>query len=175
MKSSDPKDIRLIVMDVDGVLTAGEAVYSDLGTTTYLFNTQDGSGLKYWRRSGGRSAIITGRQSQAVMIRAELLDIEFVYQKSLKKIDPYRELLATAQVPPEQICYIGDDLPDLPVMVNCGFPVAVANAVPEVKSAAAYVTQRSGGNGAVREVIELLMKSRGLWEPLVQSYLTQTL
>jgi 3-deoxy-D-manno-octulosonate 8-phosphate phosphatase (KDO 8-P phosphatase) len=175
MTFSAPKDIQLIVMDVDGVLTAGEAVYSDMGTMIYLFNTQDGAGLKYWRRNGGRSAIITGRESQAVMIRAELLDIEFVYQKSLKKIDAYRELLGETKISPAQVCYVGDDLPDLPVMVNCGFPVAVANAVPEVKAAAAYVTQRSGGDGAVREVIEVLLNARGLWEPLVQSYLTQTL
>ncbi len=164
-----------MVLDVDGVLTAGEVILSDTGACTYHFNTQDGAGIKYWQRCGGRTAIITGRESKAVEIRAEQLGIEFVYQHALKKLVAFRQCLADAGVSADKVCYVGDDLPDVPPMINCGYPVAVVNAVQCVKESAAYVTKASGGNGAVREVIELLLTAKGKWAAVLQGYFEQKL
>lgn len=175
MTFCDPAEIELLALDVDGVLTAGHAIADDTGRTFYAFDTQDGSGIKYWQRCGGKIALITGRQSPVIELRAETLGIEFVYQAALKKIEPFRRCLVDTGVDPQRVCYVGDDLPDLPVIRHCGYPVAVANAVPEIKRAAAYVTTRPGGAGAVREVIELLLRARGQWDQIVQGYIDQKL
>ncbi len=173
MPSGNPADIELLVLDVDGVMTAGDVILDETGRLSYHFNVQDGAGVKYWRRNGGKVAIITGRESQAVQLRAEMLGVDFVYQKALRKIDAYRDCLTKANVKPENVCCIGDDLPDLPVMLNCGFAVAVANAVREVKVYADYVTRAAGGDGAVREVIELLLRAQGKWDNLISGYTNQ--
>ncbi len=163
----------MLVLDVDGVLTAGEVVIGDTGRLINFFNVLDGSGLKYWHRNGGKTAIISGRESNAVTIRAQDLGIERVYQGALKKIEAYRQCLAEMRVDPGRVCCVGDDLPDLPLLCNCGYPVAVANAVDEVKERAAFVTKRVGGSGAVREVIELLLRARGRWADIVAGYTSQ--
>ncbi|MFA5863408.1 MAG: HAD hydrolase family protein [Phycisphaerae bacterium] len=173
MVFSDPAAIELLVLDVDGVLTAGEVIIQDTGSLVYHFNVQDGSAIKYWQRSGGKIAIITGRSSNAVTVRAKELGIELVYQGALRKIESYRKCLAEARVEPKHVCCVGDDLPDLPLLLNCGYPAAVANAVKEVKDRAAYVTARTGGSGAVREVIELLLTAKGQWSAIVEGYLEQ--
>jgi len=175
MTFSDPANIELLVLDVDGVMTAGEVVIDEAGNTSYRFDVQDGTGIKYWHRMGGKTAIITGRSSRAVEVRAEMLGIELVYQSSLRKIETFRRCLADSGVAPQRTCCVGDDLPDLPVMLNCGYPVAVANAAAEVRRAAAYVTTRPGGAGAVREVVELLLKARGHWQQILQRYYDQKL
>ena len=175
MAFADPAEIELLVLDVDGVMTAGDAVLTDTGQSIYFFNTRDGCGLKYWHRSGGKTAIITGRQSHAVQARAELLGIQFVYQSALKKIDAFRRCLTEAGVEAQRVCYVGDDLPDLPPLPHCGYPVAVADAVPEVKASAVYVTKARGGAGAVREVIERLLRARNKWSAILQAYHDQKL
>ena len=175
MRFSNPADIEVLILDVDGVMTAGDVIINEDGKLSYHFNVQDGAGIKYWSRSGGKLAIITGRESKAVSLRAEILGIDFVYQNALRKIDAYRDCLNKMNVSPSKVCCVGDDLPDIPLLVNCGFPVAVANAVNEVKYHSAYVTQSTGGKGAVREVIELLLRAKGKWDTLVSGYVNQEL
>lgn len=175
MAFSDPADIELLILDVDGVMTAGQAITDQTGNVSYVFDVSDGSGIKYWHRCGGKTAIITGRSSNAVTLRAEMLDITMVYQSALRKIEALRTCLADSGVCPQRICCMGDDLPDLPVMLNCGYPVAVANAAAEVAQAAAYVTTRPGGSGAVREVVELILRAKGKWDQIVQNYHDQKL
>jgi 3-deoxy-D-manno-octulosonate 8-phosphate phosphatase (KDO 8-P phosphatase) len=175
MTFANPADIELLVLDVDGVLTAGEVILDETGRVSYHFNVQDGSGIKYWYRYGGKAAIVTGRKSEAVLVRAQELGIEIVYQSALRKIESFRRCLSDCGIDPSKVACVGDDLPDLPLLRNCGFPVAVANAVREVKQEAAYVTRRTGGDGAVREVIELLLRAKGYWSDLIAGYQRQTL
>ncbi len=173
--TTNPANIELLVLDVDGVMTAGDVIIDEDGKLSYHFNVQDGAGIKYWRRSGGKVAIITGRESKVVALRAEMLDIDFVYQRALRKIEAYRDCLKQTGIAPDKVCCVGDDLPDIPLLVNCGFPVAVANAVKEVKACAAYITRNSGGSGAVREIVELLLRAQGKWESLISGYVNQTI
>jgi len=172
---TNPAEIELLVLDVDGVMTAGDVVIEETGQLINIFNVQDGSGIKYWHRCGGKTVIISGRSSNAVPIRAKMLDIERVYQGALKKIEAYRECLDKMKIHPSKVCCVGDDLPDLPLLCNCGYPIAVANAVSEVKSRAAYVTKRAGGSGAVREVVEHLLQAKGKWIGIVEGYVNQKL
>jgi len=175
MGFANPADIELLILDVDGVLTAGEVILDETGRVSYHFNVQDGSGIKYWYRYGGKAAIVTGRKSEAVLVRGKELGIDIVYQSALRKIEAYRRCLADCKIDPMKVACVGDDLPDLPLLRNCGFPVAVANAVREVKEQAAYVTTRTGGDGAVREVVELLLRARGVWSDVIAGYHNQTL
>lgn len=157
--------IRLLLVDVDGVLTDGHIYLQSLpdGTATEMkaFSAHDGAGLKLARLAGLRTGLITGRGSAAVARRARELEMDFVYQTSDKKLSAYREILRRARLHDREVAYVGDDLPDLPVLARVGLAVAVANAVPEVKKAAQFITQRSGGAGAVREVVELVLKAQG--------------
>lgn len=164
------KKIRLLLMDVDGVLTDGHIwlISQPDGSATEMkvFSAYDGAGLKLARMAGLSTGLITGRDSPATMRRARELDMEFVYQGSAEKIVAYRKLLQRASVPETEIAYVGDDLPDLPILRRVGLGVAVANAVPEVKTCAHYVTRTPGGTGAVREVVELLLRAQGKWKGL---------
>ncbi|MGH9680348.1 MAG: KdsC family phosphatase [Candidatus Acidiferrales bacterium] len=161
------KQIRVLLMDVDGVLTDGHVWLLSRrdGTASELkgFSAYDGAGLKLARAAGLRTGLITGRESTAVSQRARECEIEFVYQKRATKIESYEEILRITGADEMEVAYVGDDLPDLPVMQRVGLAVGVANAAPEVKRAAHYVTARSGGDGAVREVIEIIVKSQGKW------------
>lgn len=169
------RDVELLVLDVDGVLTDSSVGIDQTGPDIYRFNVQDGSAVIYWHRCGYRTAIITGRASSAVSVRAAQLGIGLVYQNAKRKMIAYRQCLIDADVLPQQVCYVGDDLPDLPVMRHCGYPVAVGNAVLEVKAGACYVTDRHGGTGAVRQVVEHLLKAKGRWTDILQGYYQQTL
>jgi 3-deoxy-D-manno-octulosonate 8-phosphate phosphatase (KDO 8-P phosphatase) len=164
------KRIRLLLMDVDGVLTDGQIYLLSQpdGTATEMkaFSAYDGAGLKLARLAGLRTGLITGRESAATSRRARELDMEFVYQHSAEKIVAYRKLLERPGLRESEIAYVGDDLPDLPILARVGLAVAVANAVPEVKRQAHYVTRASGGHGAVREVVELILRSKGQWASL---------
>jgi len=175
MAFANTADIELLVLDVDGVMTSGDVVIEESGRLINFFSVLDGSGIKYWHRCGGKTAIISGRSSNAVSIRAQTLGITMVYQGALRKIEAYRKCLAETGVDPSRVCCVGDDLPDLPLLRNCGYPVAVANAVDEVKTHAAHVTRRAGGSGAVREVVELLLRAQGKWDQSVEGYLNQEL
>lgn len=158
-------------MDVDGVLTDGSIWLQSWpdGTTHELksFNAYDGQGLMLVRAAGLRTGIITGRTSTANEQRAKNVGMEFVFQGIAVKIAAYEEILRKAGARDDEVCYVADDLPDLPVLARVGLAVAVANAVPEVKKAAHHVTRRSGGDGAVREVIEMILRAQGKWAKAV--------
>jgi 3-deoxy-D-manno-octulosonate 8-phosphate phosphatase (KDO 8-P phosphatase) len=161
------KKIRVLLMDVDGVLTDGRIWLLSRrdGTASEIkgFSAYDGAGLKLARAAGLRTGLITGRESTAVAQRARECEIEFVYQHRATKLGALEEILQITGATESEVAYVGDDLPDLSVLQRVGLAVAVANAVPEVKRAAHFVTSRSGGEGAVREVIELIVKAQGKW------------
>src|ERR1700675_1144691 len=161
------KIIRVLLMDVDGVLTDGRIwlLSRSDGTASEIkgFSAYDGAGLKLARAAGLRTGLITGRESAAVSQRARECEIEFVYQGRATKIGSYEEIVRATGAIDREVAYVGDDLPDIPLLHRVGLAVAVANAAPEVKRAAHYVTSRSGGEGAVREVIELIVKAQGKW------------
>jgi len=162
--------VQLIAMDVDGVLTDGMAFYGTGGVEGLFFNVQDGTGIKWLHRAGLRTALVTGREVEAVRRRAEVLGIELVYQGAKVKMEAYERLLADTGLADEALCFVGDDLMDLPVMRRAGLGVAVANARPEVKEAADLVTEAAGGRGAVRELVELVLKTQGLWDKVTGRY-----
>jgi 3-deoxy-D-manno-octulosonate 8-phosphate phosphatase (KDO 8-P phosphatase) len=162
--------VELLVVDVDGVLTDGGIVYADNGTEIKAFHVRDGSGLKIWQYLGKRSAIITGRISRVVDVRAAEVGIDPVIQGALDKAPAFEQLLLQSGLTPEQVCFVGDDVPDLPAMRRCGLAVAVADACPECKEDAHYVTTAAGGRGAVREAIELILHCQGLWRHVVERF-----
>lgn len=155
--------IRLLLLDVDGVMTDGRIIYDDRGTETKAFDVKDGHGLKLLQRAGIRVGIITGRQSAVVERRAAELGIELVYQGAKDKMLPFLEILHKTGLTAEQVAYVGDDLPDLPILRRVGFAATVADAIEEIKPHVHYVTERRGGRGAVREICDLLLKETGRW------------
>ncbi len=163
--------IEMLILDVDGVLTDGSFIINADGSESKCFNARDGHGVKMWHRAGLKSAIISGRESSATSIRAEQLSISHVLQGQKKKLPAFETILGESGLEASQIAYVGDDLLDLPLVNRAGFGVAVANAVGELKSAADYVTEASGGDGAVREVVELILKNTGRWDGLMERYL----
>jgi len=164
--------ITVLVLDVDGVMTDGSITIDDHGVETKTFSVQDGHGLKLWHRSGHTSAIITGRESRVVERRAKELGVTCVLQGRKQKLPAFGEVCEHFGVTPAQVCYMGDDLPDLPPMRAAGLGVAVADAVPELRAEADYLTRRGGGNGAVREVIEMILKAQGKWAERMARYAT---
>jgi 3-deoxy-D-manno-octulosonate 8-phosphate phosphatase (KDO 8-P phosphatase) len=162
--------IDLLVVDVDGVLTDGGIVYADDGAELKQFHVRDGSGLKVWQFVGKRAALITGRRSKLVEVRAAEVGIDPVIQGAVDKMPAYRDLLQAGPWRPEQVCYVGDDVPDLPLLRNCGLAVAVADACPDVIAEAHYVTTARGGRGAVREVVELILRCQGHWQSIVERF-----
>jgi 3-deoxy-D-manno-octulosonate 8-phosphate phosphatase (KDO 8-P phosphatase) len=171
IKKNDLKEIKLLAMDVDGVLTDGGLLIGSDGTEFKNFNLLDGHGIRMWHRAGFKTAVISGRKSGATQIRAEELEISFIYQPCDNKLDCFNDLLAKSGLEPKNIAYIGDDVMDIPLVKRAGFGIAVANAVDELKSCAHYITSGKGGNGAVREVIEYILKNTGKWNELMQRYL----
>jgi len=162
--------IKLLLLDVDGVLTDGRITYDNHGNEFKSFDVKDGHGLKLLQRAGIVVGIITGRQSDLVSRRAAELGIEIVYQGALRKLDPYLEILDSLGLTDTQVAYIGDDLIDLPVLRRVGFSATVGDAHPDVLPLVDYVTQRSGGRGAVREICDLLLKSGGHWAQVTDRY-----
>ena len=157
----DLTKIKLLVLDVDGVMTDGTLVINADGSETKFFNSLDGHGIKLWQRVGLKVAIISGRASAPTDRRAEQLKIEYVFQDCHNKLPVAEQLLEQLGLLPENMAFIGDDLTDMPVMRYAGLAVTVANAVDEVKQCADYVTTRPGGSGAVREAIEYILKNSG--------------
>jgi 3-deoxy-D-manno-octulosonate 8-phosphate phosphatase (KDO 8-P phosphatase) len=147
-------------MDCDGVLTDGRLYFGLTGEELKVFHVRDGQGIVMWHKAGFRSGIISGRNSPIVDLRGSQLGIEFIFQGKDEKLSAFEEILALAGVLPDEVAFIGDDVPDIELMPLVGFAVAVADAMAEVKDAAHYVTERKGGHGAVREVIDLLLSSR---------------
>jgi 3-deoxy-D-manno-octulosonate 8-phosphate phosphatase (KDO 8-P phosphatase) len=162
--------IELLVLDVDGVLTDGGLIINADGTESKRFHTLDGHGIRLWLRAGLKVALLSGRRSPPVAKRAAELGIPYVLEDCHFKRPALEQLLESLHLKAEQVAYVGDDLPDLPVLQFVGFSAAVADAVEEVKSCVDYVTTRPGGSGAVREVIEYILKSTGKWQTLMQRY-----
>ena len=162
--------IELLVLDVDGVLTDGGIIYTEEGMELKKFHVRDGSAIKIWQRQSKRLAFLSGRSSGAVALRASELGVEIVLQGVADKLKGFQQILLEANSQPEQACFVGDDLPDLPVLVNCGFAVAVADACAEVIELAHYVTRLPGGEGAVRETIEVILRAQNHWDPAVEGF-----
>jgi 3-deoxy-D-manno-octulosonate 8-phosphate phosphatase (KDO 8-P phosphatase) len=164
-------NIQLLILDVDGVLTDGGIIRDDAGQQIKRFHVRDGAGIVLWRRLNKDVAIITGKESNVVTHRAEELGIEHVYQNVGNKLDIYDQLKDELGIKDSEIAYIGDDLPDLPVMRRVAVPIAVADASEEVRAIAKYVTKYPGGYGAVRDAIEFLCKEMGVWQQVLDRYL----
>lgn len=162
--------IELILADVDGVLTDGRVVINNQGVETKEFHIRDGMGIRLWQRAGYRFGLVTSRSSQVVKMRAAELEIGLVRQGASDKLATVLEVLRELDLAPAQACYIGDDLPDLPAVRAVGLGVAVADACAELRESAHYVTAAPGGAGAVREVVELILKAQGRWEDVIQPY-----
>jgi YrbI family 3-deoxy-D-manno-octulosonate 8-phosphate phosphatase len=162
--------VQLLLLDVDGVLTDGGVTWGNDGIEHKTFNIRDGLGLRLWQRSGCRAGIVTGRSSRVVQLRAEELGIDIVRQGVEDKLAAAAGIVAECGLAWEQVAFIGDDLPDLPVVLRCGVGAAVADACPELVAAADLVTRLPGGRGAVRELIERLLGARGGWSPIVSRY-----
>lgn len=166
--------IKLLLMDVDGVLTNGKLYHfpDEEGNMieTKGFDSQDGIALQWMQWKGLQTGLISGRESLGTKERARQVKMNYVYQGHIEKVPILEKIMADAQMTPEEVAYIGDDLTDLVVMHRVGFAVAVANARPEVKREAHYVTEASGGNGAVREVIELILDAWGFWQEILDKY-----
>lgn len=166
------KKIKLLLLDVDGVLTDGKIIIDDNGTESKAFNVRDGHGLKMLKRTDVQVGIITGRKSHVVEHRAKELGIEILYQGVRNKLEPYEEILNNLSLSDEQIAYVGDDIVDLPVMRRVGASFTVGDASVDVKKYADYTLSFGGGNGAVREVCELILRSQDNWRELTSRYFT---
>lgn len=164
------KKIKVLALDVDGVMTDGKIIFDSQGNETKVFDVQDGFGIVFFKKAGFRTAILTARASKVVTLRANDLNIDRVYMDAFPKIEAYEKMLRELRVNDSQVCFISDDLTDLQVLKRAGFSVAVLNACPEVKKAAHYVTKRKGGEGAVREVIELILKTQNKWKKIISEY-----
>ena len=163
--------VKMIILDVDGVLTDGAVCVGADGELFKSFNVRDGLGITLARQCGIKIAIITGRESKMLAYRARELKIDAFYQNKKNKLPAYRELQAQYNLQPQQFAYVGDDLFDLAVMRNVGFAASVADATDGAKSVACFVSSCDGGHGAVRQIIEFILKAQGKWQGLVDHYM----
>ena len=166
------KRIKVLIMDVDGTITDGSVTLLSApdgksATEIKIFDAHDGQGMALAHTAGLRTGLITGRESAALRRRASELHVDFVYEKQAHKVAAYEEILRKTSVPESAVAYLCDDLPDLPVMRRVGLAVAVRDAAREVKLAAHHVTRAPGGKGAARELVELILKSQGIWEDMI--------
>lgn len=161
------KGIKLVILDVDGVMSDGRIVIDDNGVEQRNFDIKDGFAVVALQMSGIDVAIITSKKSGSVRHRAEELKIKRFHEGIKKKTEPYEQMLAEMGIGDAQVAYVGDDLVDLSMMKRVGLPIAVADAVPEVRAAAKYVTQARGGHGAVREAAEMILKAQGKWDAIL--------
>ena len=163
--------IKVLLMDVDGTMTDGGVTLlsqtEEIAIEIKTFDAHDGQGLTLAHTAGLRTGCITGRQSSALLQRAREMNMEFIYMKQALKMPAYEEIVRKSGVPDSAVAYIGDDLPDLPLLRRAGLAVAVGNAVPEVRKAAHYTTKALAGRGAIRETVELILKSKGIWEAMI--------
>jgi len=163
--------IKLLLMDVDGTMTDGSVTLLSQTDGTALeiktFDAHDGQGLTLAHTAGLRTGCITGRESNALLRRAHEMKMEFIYMKQPLKMPAYEEILQKAGIPDSAVAYVGDDLPDIPLMRRTGLAIAVGDAVPEVKHAAHYTTKALAGHGAIREAVALILKSKGIWEVMI--------
>jgi YrbI family 3-deoxy-D-manno-octulosonate 8-phosphate phosphatase len=162
--------VELILSDVDGVLTDGGVIFDNQGIEIKRFHIRDGFGIKLWQRAGYRFGLVTARNSHIVKVRAAELGIDIIRQGFEQKLPTIREIMNQLKLSPEQVCYIGDDLTDLAAVQTVGMGVAVADAAAEVRAAAHWVTKLPGGQGAVRETIEFILKAKQRWGDLILKY-----
>ena len=162
--------VKLIIFDVDGVLTDGGIYVGPHGELFKPFHVRDGMGITLAHRAGLATAIITGRASEQVTRRAAELHITEVYQGALDKRTAYQELKEKRGLTDDEVAYVGDDLIDLPLLLQVGFPAAVADATDEVRACAAYISREPGGHGAARDIIEFILKAQGRWEELIAPF-----
>lgn len=165
------KSIRIVIFDVDGVLTDGTLYFTDSGEEIKAFNSRDGHGMKMLKASGVELAIITARESRSVKLRAENLNITLLYQGEKNKLKVFESLVTKLKLDMSSCAYVGDDLIDLPVMTRCGLSICVPSSPILVKKHAHYVTNSEGGQGAVREVCEMIMRSQGTLDEQLEKYL----
>jgi 3-deoxy-D-manno-octulosonate 8-phosphate phosphatase (KDO 8-P phosphatase) len=163
--------IKVLLMDVDGTMTDGSVTLLSEPDGSALeiktFDAHDGQGMTLAQTAGLRTGCITGRESAALLRRAHEMKMEFIYMKQPVKMPAYEEILRKAGVPDSAVAYVGDDLPDIPLMRRVGLAVAVGDAVPEVKKSAHYTTKAFAGHGAIRETVELVLKCKGIWEEMI--------
>lgn len=165
------KNIKLVIFDVDGVLTDGSLFYGDDGQEYKAFNSLDGHGMKMLQDSGVLVGIITGRTSDVVMHRMKNLKVTHIYQGKLEKLPAYEELIQKLSLQPEEVAYVGDDVVDLPVMIRVGLAITVPSAHELAKKHAHWITSQRAGSGAAREICEMIMKAQGTFEPAMSKYL----
>lgn len=164
------KKIKLLLLDVDGVLTDGRIIYDSRGHDMKFFDVHDGLGVYLLKKAGIPTILITAKGSRAIRPRARDMGVEAVFENILPKSAILDKILKKYKVNIDEVCFVGDDLVDLCLMKRVGFPVAVFNACPEIKQQAGYITLREGGRGAVREVAELILKAQGKWFEALKSY-----
>jgi 3-deoxy-D-manno-octulosonate 8-phosphate phosphatase (KDO 8-P phosphatase) len=164
------KRIKVLVLDIDGVMTDGRIIYSIYGDELKFFDVQDGFGITLLNRAGIKSVIITAKKSRIVKLRARDMRVAKAYQGYIDKSAAFDKLLRRFRVAPEEVCFVGDDLIDIPVLKRVGLAVAVPNAVDEVKQSAHHVTSKPGGRGAVREICDTILKAQGKWETATSGY-----
>jgi 3-deoxy-D-manno-octulosonate 8-phosphate phosphatase (KDO 8-P phosphatase) len=165
------KKLKLLILDVDGVLTDGKLFFDNEGNEYKAFHSRDGHGIKLLRQTGVEIAVISGRKSNSVALRMKNLGIEYVYQGHENKIAAFNEIIEKLRITPEQAAHVGDDLLDLPIMIRAGLAIAVDDANFVVKQHADWCTTLPGGHGAVREVCDLIMQAQGCFEDVVNAYL----
>ena len=163
------KKIKLLILDVDGVLTDSRIIYDNFGDEIKCFNVYDGFGMTLLHRAGIRSIIITAKKTRIVEKRAKDMRVVRVYSDP-GKLKIYEKAIKKFKVKDEEVCFIGDDFIDLPVLKRVGLSIAPPEAIEEVKKSCHYITKKSGGKGAVREVIEIILKSQGLWDKVTSQY-----
>jgi 3-deoxy-D-manno-octulosonate 8-phosphate phosphatase (KDO 8-P phosphatase) len=164
------KKVKLLLLDVDGVLTDGRIIYDSRGHDMKFFDVHDGLGVYMLKRSGIHTALITAKGSRAIRPRAKDMRVATVFENIFPKTDVLPKIKRQFKVGAQEMCFVGDDLVDLSLMKKVGFPVAVFNAAAEIKQAASYITIRHGGRGAVREVAELILKAQGKWQEMLGFY-----
>ena len=164
------KKVRILILDVDGVLTDGKIIMDYQGRELKAYDVRDGHGIKLLLRAGIEVAMVTGRKSSVVEKRAEDLGVKRVRQGVYNKIEAYMEIAQEVGIKDEEVCFVGDDLIDIPLLKRVGLPIVVADGLDEAKEFALYITRSSGGRGAVREVCELLLQAHGKWEEILRRY-----
>lgn len=165
------KKIKLLLLDVDGVLTDGRIIYDSRGHDLKFFDVCDGLGINLLKKIGIPTILISAKSSKTIRRRAKDMPVEAIFENASPKLDVYNKILNKYKFNKEEVCFAGDDLVDLAIMTRVGFAVAVANAASEVKKISHYVTAKSGGRGAVRELAEIIIKSKGKWEEIVSKYM----
>ena len=166
------RKIRLLILDCDGVLTDGRIIMLPGGDETKSFDVKDGHAMVMAQRAGLPIAIISGRKSSVVQARAKELGVAHLYEMAWVKTEPYEKILAEEGLTDEQVCYVGDDVVDIPLLRRAGLAIAVADAAEEAKQHSHFVTARAGGQGAVREVVEMILKAQDKWNEAMARYLT---